>query len=160
MKVLLIGGTGTISTAVARLLAERGEDLTLLNRGNRSSDVPAGAKVIICDANDEAAVAEKTAGETYDVVCQFVGYKPEQVQRDYRLFAGRTKQYIFISSAAAYHRPITDYRITEGIFLPFLQKHDGNDARQLSNGVPHRTRGKKASQFRSFGHTNRLRLRL
>ena len=117
MKILLIGGTGTISTAVARLLAERGEDLTLLNRGNRSGDVPAGAKVIVCDANDEQAVAEKTAGEKYDVVCQFVAYKPEQVQRDYRLFAGRTKQYIFISSAAAYHRPITDYRITEGTSL-------------------------------------------
>ena len=101
MKILLIGGTGTISTAVARLLAERGENLTLLNRGNRSGDVPAGAKVIVCDANDEAAVEEKTAGEKYDVVCQFVAYKPEQVQRDYRLFAGRTKQYIFISSAIA-----------------------------------------------------------
>ena len=59
MKILLIGGTGTISTAVARLLAERGEDLTLLNRGNRSGDVPAGATVIVCDANDEQAVAEK-----------------------------------------------------------------------------------------------------
>ena len=117
MKVLIIGGTGTISTAVTRLLAERGADLTLLNRGNRTDDIPAGVKVIVCDANDEQAVAEKMAGETYDVVCQFVAYKPEQVQRDYRLFAGRTKQYIFISSAAAYHRPITDYRITEGTSL-------------------------------------------
>ena len=90
MKILLIGGTGTISTAVARLLAERGDDLTLLNRGNHRDDVPAGTKVIVCDANDELAVAEKTAGEKYDVVCQFVAYRPEQVQRDYRLFAGRT----------------------------------------------------------------------
>ena len=59
MKVLLIGGTGTISTAVTRLLAERGADLTLLNRGNRTDDIPAGVKVIVCDANDEQAVAEK-----------------------------------------------------------------------------------------------------
>ena len=51
------------------------------------------------------------------MVCQFVAYRPEQVQRDYRLFTGRTKQYIFISSAAAYHRPTTDYRITEGTSL-------------------------------------------
>ena len=117
MKVLLIGGTGTISSAVTQLLARQGADLTLMNRGNRGDDVPDGVKVIVCDVNDEAMVAEKTAGETYDVVCQFVAYRPEQVQRDYRLFAGRTRQYIFISSAAAYHRPTADYRITEGTSL-------------------------------------------
>lgn len=117
MKVLLIGGTGTISGAIAQLLAQQNVDLTLLNRGNRSAEVPAAAKVISCDVNDEKQVAEKTAGERYDVVCQFVGFRPEQVQRDYRLFAGRTKQYIYISSASAYHKPAADHRITEGTTL-------------------------------------------
>ena len=113
MKILLIGGTGTISGAIAKLLAQRGDDLTLLNRGNRAEDVPAGAKVICCDINNEALVAEKLAGERFDAVCQFVGYKPEHVQRDYRLFAGKTKQYIFISSTAAYQKPVLNYRMTE-----------------------------------------------
>ena len=113
MKILLIGGTGTISGAIAKLLAQRGDDLTLLNRGNRAEDVPAGAKVICCDINNEALVAEKLAGERFDAVCQFVGYKPEHVQRDYRLFAGKTKQYIFISSTAAYQKPVVNYRMTE-----------------------------------------------
>ena len=90
MKILLIGGTGTISGAIAKLLAQRGDDLTLLNRGNRAEDVPAGAKVICCDINNEALVEEKLAGECFDAVCQFIGYKPEHVQRDYRLFAGET----------------------------------------------------------------------
>ena len=113
MKILLIGGTGTISGAIAKLLAQRGDDLTLLNRGNRAEDVPAGAKVICCDINNEALVEEKLAGECFDAVCQFVGYKPEHVQRDYRLFAGKTKQYIFISSTAAYQKPVVNYRMTE-----------------------------------------------
>ena len=113
MKILLIGGTGTISGAIAKLLAQRGDDLTLLNRGNRAEDVPAGAKVICCDINNEALVAEKLAGERFDAVCQFIGYKPEHVQRDYRLFAGKTKQYIFISSTAAYQKPVVNYRMTE-----------------------------------------------
>ena len=113
MKILLIGGTGTISGAIAKVLAQRGDDLTLLNRGNRAEDVPAGAKVICCDINNEALVAEKLAGECFDAVCQFVGYKPEHVQRDYRLFAGKTKQYIFISSTAAYQKPVVNYRMTE-----------------------------------------------
>ena len=113
MKILLIGGTGTISGAIAKLLAQRGDDLTLLNRGNRAEDIPAGAKVIYCDINNEALVEEKLAGERFDAVCQFVGYKPEHVQRDYRLFAGKTKQYIFISSTAAYQKPVLNYRMTE-----------------------------------------------
>ena len=113
MKILLIGGTGTISGAIAKLLAQRGDDLTLLNRGNRAEDIPAGAKVICCDINNEALVAEKLAGECFDAVCQFIGYKPEHVQRDYRLFAGKTKQYIFISSTAAYQKPVVNYRMTE-----------------------------------------------
>lgn len=113
MKILLIGGTGTISGAIAKVLAQRGDDLTLLNRGNRAEDIPAGAKVIYCDINNEALVAEKLAGECFDAVCQFVGYKPEHVQRDYRLFAGKTKQYIFISSTAAYQKPVVNYRMTE-----------------------------------------------
>ena len=86
MKILLIGGTGTISGAIANLLAQQGADLTLLNRGNRTEDVPEGAKVICCDVNDEAQVAEKLAGQQFDAVCQFVGYKPEHVQRDYLLY--------------------------------------------------------------------------
>lgn len=113
MKILLIGGTGTISGAIAKLLAQRGDDLTLMNRGNRAEDVPAGAKVICCDINNEALVEEKLAGECFDAVCQFIGYKPEHVQRDYRLFAGKTKQYIFISSTAAYQKPVVNYRMTE-----------------------------------------------
>lgn len=117
MKVLLIGGTGTISGAVASLLSEREEDLTLLNRGSHPGAAPKNGKVIHCDVNDEAAVAAATAGMTFDVVCQFVGFQPEQVERDYRLFSGRTRQYIFISSASAYHKPVADYRITEGTAL-------------------------------------------
>jgi len=117
MKILLIGGTGTISGAIAKLLAQRGDDLTLLNRGNRTEDVPEGARIICCDINNEAQVAEKLEGECFDAVCQFVGYKPEHVQRDYRLFAGKTKQYIFISSTAAYQKPVVNYRMTEQMQL-------------------------------------------
>ena len=53
MKILLIGGTGTISSAITRQLAESGHDLWLLNRGNRKAEVPASVKQVICDINDE-----------------------------------------------------------------------------------------------------------
>ena len=59
-------------------------------------------------------MAEKIAGMDFDVVCDFIGFVPEQVERDYRLFAGKTKQYMYISSASAYHKPVMDYHISEG----------------------------------------------
>ena len=113
MKILLIGGTGTISMAITRLLAERGEEVYILNRGNRNNDLPKNVKVISCDISDEKKTAETLGDMTFDCVGEFIGFVPEQVERDVRLFSGKTKQYIYISSASAYQKPLGDYRITE-----------------------------------------------
>lgn len=114
MKVLMIGGTGTISMAITRLMAEKNWDIYLLNRGSRSSELPEGVNVIEADISNEAETAEKLSGMTFDVVCEFIGFVPSQVERDYRLFAGKTKQYMYISSASAYQKSLSDFKITEG----------------------------------------------
>ena len=98
MKILIIGGTGTISSAITRQLSEGGYDLWLLNRGTRKSEVPANVRQVICDINDEASVLDNLAGEMFDAVCEFIGFTPAQVERDLRLFQGRTRQYVYISS--------------------------------------------------------------
>ena len=105
MKILIIGGTGTISSAITRQLAAEGHDLWLLNRGNRKAELPQNVKLIAGDINDHTEeVMAKLGDETFDAVCEFIGFLPEQVERDIRLFAGRTKQYVFISSASAVSR--------------------------------------------------------
>lgn len=114
MKALFIGGTGTISSAITRQLVEQGHELYLLNRGTRNDRVPAGAKVLQADINDEERVSELLGDMTFDVVADFIAFVPAQLERDYRLFNGRTKQFMFISSASAYQKPLSDYRITEG----------------------------------------------
>ena len=81
MKILLIGGTGTISSAITRQLAASGHDLWLLNRGNRKNEVPANVKQIIADIDDEQKVLAGFAGETFDAVCEFIGFVPAQVER-------------------------------------------------------------------------------
>jgi len=123
MKILLIGGTGTISSAVTRRLAEGGHDLWLLNRGNRKDEVPTGVRQVIADINDEADVLRQIDGQQFDAVCEFVGFLPSQVERDIRLFQGRTRQYVYISSASAYNKPAANYIITEGTALanPYWQ---------------------------------------
>ena len=118
MKALFIGGTGTISMGIVRrLAAETDWEVWLLNRGNRKAEVPAGVRQITADISDEAGTEEKLKGMTFDTVCEFIGFTRDQVERDYRLFRGKTRQYIYISSASAYHKPAADYRITEGTTL-------------------------------------------
>lgn len=113
MKALLIGGTGTISTEISKRLIRLGWELTLLNRGNTGAFVPEGARVIKVDVNDEAAVNALLGDERFDVVADFIVFTPEQAQRDIRLFSERTAQYIFISSASAYQKPLSSPHITE-----------------------------------------------
>ena len=118
MKALFIGGTGTISMAIIRRLAEKTDwEVTLLNRGTRAADVPADVKTITADISDEAAVAKKLEGQFFDTVCEFIGFTVDQVERDWRLFRNKTRQYIYISSASAYLKPAASYVITEGTTL-------------------------------------------
>jgi nucleoside-diphosphate-sugar epimerase len=112
MKVLFIGGTGLISSACARLAVTRGVDLFLLNRGSRP-DVPAGAASLIADIRDQEATAQALAGHRFDAVVDWIAFTPEDIERDLALFRGATRQYIFISSASAYQKPVGHYLITE-----------------------------------------------
>lgn len=117
MKILFIGGTGTISMAITRLLAESDNELYLLNRGTRTLELPERVTVINADINDEPAAAKALGDMTFDSVCDFIGFVPAQLERDFRLFNGRTKQFMYISSASAYHKPPKDYLITESTSL-------------------------------------------
>ena len=118
MKALFIGGTGTISTAIVkRLVNELDWEVWLINRGNRKSVMPDKVHLITADIHNEEDVAKKIKELSFDTVCEFIAFTPEDVERDYRLFKGKTRQYIFTSSASAYHKPSADYRITEGTTL-------------------------------------------
>lgn len=117
MNILMIGGTGTISTAISKLLLLEGHQLYLLNRGTRndlfSGEYPGAVHWLQADVNNEAEAAKAIGSLQFDCVADFIAFVPEQLQRDVRLFAGKTKQFIFISSASAYQKPLSNYRITE-----------------------------------------------
>ncbi len=118
MKALFIGGTGTISMGIVRKLSEDPLwEVYLLNRGNRKDEVPANVNQIVADINDEATVTKILESMEFDVVSDFIAFDVKAVERDYRIFAGKTKQYIFISSASAYNKPAAHHVITEGTTL-------------------------------------------
>ncbi len=125
MKVLFIGGTGLISIACSELAIERGMDLTILNRSvSTKHTAPAGSKAWICDIHAEKErFAELMKGQNFDIVVDWIAFTPEDIERDIKLFRGKTNQYIFISSASAYQKPPSSYIITEETPLenPFWQ---------------------------------------
>ena len=122
MNVLFIGGTGNISGAVSRLAVARGIDLALLTRGQRPVAIT-GARSLAADIRDPLAFAAALGERQWDAVVNWIAYTPADIERDLALFAGRTRQYIFISSASVYQKPLRYPVVTESTPLanPFWE---------------------------------------
>jgi len=116
MKVLYIGGTGEISYECVRRDVQLGREVTVFNRGRNDEPLPPSVRRITGEIGDDAAYA-KLGQEKWDVVCQFLAYRLETVQRDVEVFAGRCGQYVFISSASAYQKPPQRLVVTEDVPL-------------------------------------------
>src|SRR5512139_3131121 len=104
MKVLFIGGTGIISTAVSRQAVALGIELFHLNRGQRETDLT-GIQQLTADIHQPADVRLALRGLTFDVVVDWIAYTVQDIERDLALFQGRVGQFVFISSASAYQKP-------------------------------------------------------
>jgi nucleoside-diphosphate-sugar epimerase len=112
MKVLFIGGTGNISVSVSKLAVARGFDLHLLNRGQRPITID-GTTTITADIKQPDQVRAALGDQYFDCVVNWIAFTEEDIERDLALFSGRCGQYIFISSASAYQKPLTYPIITE-----------------------------------------------
>lgn len=123
MRVLFIGGTGIISSACSQLAIERGIELYLLNRGKSARLAPEGTKLLLADIHEPETVIKALNNLVFDVVVDWVAYTPDQIETDIKLFQPVTRQYVFISSASAYQKPVTLLPITESTPLknPFWQ---------------------------------------
>lgn len=102
MKILIIGGTGTISYEFVKLLSKNKSNfITLINRGKRKKKIPKNIKIIKCNYK-KIYDKKKYLEYNYDVVINFIIYKKKDIISDYNLYKNRTKLYIFISSASVY----------------------------------------------------------
>lgn len=113
MHVLFIGGTGLISTAIARQLLEAGHKVTLFNRGQSESRLPPGAETIMGDRKDYAAFEQTFADKSYDVVVDMVAFHPDDSASAIRAFAGRCGQFIHCSTVCVYSGPVAQIPTTE-----------------------------------------------
>lgn len=143
MKVLFMGGTGNISSACVELALARGYDVTVFNRGNRPPSFSKPVRSLVGDRNDFARLGQVAEADRYDVVADFCGYTPDQVEKDVAAFAGRVGQYLYISSASAYQKPPNHYVITESTPLvnPYWQYSRNKIACEDRLMQAHRDRG-------------------
>jgi nucleoside-diphosphate-sugar epimerase len=124
LRVLFIGGSGTISSACSQLAVDRGIELYLLNRGTTAKHpLPAGATLLRGDIRDAQSTREAIGDHDFDVVVDWVAFTPQHVRTDLDIFRGRTRQYVFISSASAYQTPPARLPVVESTPLrnPFWQ---------------------------------------
>ncbi len=123
MKILMIGGSGLISSAVLEEAVKRNIEVTILNRGKSRKILNNKVEHLIADINDDNKVNELLNGRYFDSIIQWISYTVDDVKRDIRLFYGHTKQFIFISSASAYQKPLPFLPITEKMPLgnPYWQ---------------------------------------
>jgi nucleoside-diphosphate-sugar epimerase len=123
MRVLIIGGTGLISTAITQALLDRGITPTLYNRGRRPSRLPVEVPIIYGDRSDRRAFEEQMAGlEPFDCVIDMICFTPEDAESAIRAFAGRAGRLIFCSTVDVYAKPASRYPITES------EPRQGNNA--------------------------------
>ena len=125
MKILFIGGTGLISSACSELVVARGSELFILNRSvSTKYPIPQGATLLQGDVHADAShLARLLAGHHFDAVVDYIAFTVEDIERDINLFRSKTEQFVFISSASAYQKPLKNYLITEETPLvnPFWQ---------------------------------------
>jgi nucleoside-diphosphate-sugar epimerase len=145
LKVLFIGGTGIISSACSALAVEKGIDLFLFNRGNASGirPTPEKAQVLVGDLHNQNDIERYLNEYSFDVVVNWIAFRPDDVQRDIITFTGKVGQYIFISSASAYQKPVQQLPITEETPLenPFWSYSRAKIACEEALRVAHRKAG-------------------
>jgi nucleoside-diphosphate-sugar epimerase len=111
MKVLFIGGTGNISTAVSKHAVELGIDLYHLNRGTHRPLT--WVHHLKGDITNRQQMVDVLKDHKWDVVVNWIAFTEEDIAQDIELFKGKTNQYIFISSASCYQKPPVKHNITE-----------------------------------------------
>ena len=112
MRVLYIGGSGEISFDCIHETVRLGHEVTVFNRGHHNAGLPSDCRLVTGDITDDAAYAA-LAKEHVDVICQFRLFAPQEMERDIACFSGNCGQYVFISSASAYQKPVRNLPITE-----------------------------------------------
>ena len=113
MRILLIGGTGNISTGIVRQLMGRGHDIILFKRTPGCPEWMTGVRVLSGDRRDCGQLAQATAGMQFDCVIDMVCFDPSEATAAVEIIRERTEQFIFCSTVDVYSKQPCSYPIRE-----------------------------------------------
>jgi len=114
MNVLVIGGTGLISTAITRFLVERGDNVTIYNRGKTTANIPSSVKRMVGDRRNYPLFERQMEKlGRLDCVIDMVCFQPKEAESTIRAFKNRAGQYVFCSTVDVYTKPAKKYPIRE-----------------------------------------------
>ena len=103
MNVLIIGGTGVLSSAVTNEALRQGFKVTMINRGSRSNLIPDNVEFLKSDKNDLKKIRHLLGERRFDAVMDYLCYSDDEVADSFNFYSHYTKQYFFISSCAVYN---------------------------------------------------------
>jgi nucleoside-diphosphate-sugar epimerase len=112
MDVLLIGGTGIISTGITRQLVDTGHDVTLYNRGQTDVSVLKNVEQVHGDRENLDQFEADMDGLDPTAVIDMRCFTPEEAESAIRAFPD-AERYVFCSTVAVYDHPVASYPITE-----------------------------------------------
>lgn len=104
MRILILGGTGVIGSAVARECVAHGIETTVVARGRRPG--LEGVEWALCDRNDSAGLKMRFVDRRFEAVVDLLSFDAEDAEQTIELFGSRCSRMLFISSVAAYKRPL------------------------------------------------------
>lgn len=115
MRILILGGSGILSTDFTKNCLDGGNEVFIVNRGKRKEFIDNRSFLITADLRNETvnSVREKIQNLRYDVVVDFLSYNAEQIKKTLSIVEGLFTQYVFISSATAYVKNTPDQIIDE-----------------------------------------------
>lgn len=101
MKILILGGTGFLSSALVEESLAAGHEVTILTRGRRAAPT-AGVTQITADRSDAEAFRAALSGQEWDAVLDAICFTPQEAQQDLDCFAGRAGRLVMISTDFVY----------------------------------------------------------
>jgi nucleoside-diphosphate-sugar epimerase len=106
MNILVIGGSNFIGWRFVELLGKTNHAVAVINRGNHERAYPKNVTYHVVDRNDYSKMLATIGDANYDAVFDMCGFVKSDMEHTIKLFSGRTKKYVFISTAATYLEPL------------------------------------------------------
>ena len=165
-KVMVVGGSGNISSAVVALLIEKGYELSIFTRGQNFIKPHPGARLVLGDRKDRENYVKTMRAVNYDYAIDMIGFNREDAEDDFAAFPG-VERFVFTSSGAAYGdllarempiredftggRPVWDYGVNKRAAEDFLLGKFFEKAYPVTIIRPTVTYGRQKSVVRQIG---------